>query len=146
MARTTPAAVQALLADNWDGITDLQQFIDTASAVVDDVVVSSATRLPPSMTLTAVKQELIERWLACHYYHVMDQMWQAQTVASASMTAQGQTTMSIEGSKYGQAAINLDFSGTLYAISRRYFARGFWMGNRLGTSCTFVCWPARGCW
>ncbi len=144
MARTTAAAVLALLADNWDGITDVTQFIDIASAVVDDVVVSSASRLPPSRSITNARAELIERWLAAHYYQQMDQAYATKSTAGASATFQGQTTMSIEGTKYGQAAINLDFSGTLSAISRRYFARGAWMGNRFGTGCTWRSWPWRG--
>jgi hypothetical protein len=143
MARTTPVAVLTLLGDNWDGITDVTQFIDTASAIVDDVVVSSASRLPPSMTLTPLKQELIERWLACHYYAQFDQLYAMKTTVGASATFQGQTTMSIESTRYGQSAINLDFSGTLSAISRRQFARGFWMGNRFGTGCSWCAWPSR---
>ncbi len=141
MARTTVAAVQAILGDNYDDFTDLQPFIDTASAVVDDVVVCSRSRLPPTIILTDAKAELIERWLACHYYHIMDQLYQVKSTSEASATFQGQTTMSVEGSKYGQVAINLDFSGCLSAISKRQFARGFWMGTRGSGGCTWCPCP-----
>jgi len=138
VSRTTPLAVQGILGKQYDALTDLQQFIDTASAVVDDTVQCASQR---KWLLSPAKQELIERYLAAHFYAAMDQLMSQKSTGQASATYQGQTAMSLDGTKYGQVAMNLDYSGCLSAISKRAFARGFWMGTPCGSANQWVLWP-----
>lgn len=126
MARTTPAAVEAILGDdyNYDGNTDLTPFIASANIIVNRVNTCALAK-NPAIVLGDDELELIERWLAAHYYCKMDQLYQSKSTSSASASFQGQKTNSIESTDYGQSAINMDYSGCLSAISKRAFAGGF---------------------
>jgi hypothetical protein len=128
MARTSSAAVQAILAGEYDGSTSLDGYIETASAVVDDVVVCAARK---ALTHTAARLELIERWLAAHYYQQADPGYQAKATASASATFVGETGMYLEGTRFGQTAARLDSSGCLAAIGgqTRRTAGAIWLGR-----------------
>lgn len=126
MARTTSAAVQGVLGDDYDGSTSLTPFIDTATAMVDRVATCATSR---DRTLTSAELELIERWLAGHLYAMSDQPYQSKTTGRASATFQGRTGMYLEATKYGQTAVNVDYSGCLASISKRRVARGVWLGK-----------------
>lgn len=119
MARTTAAAVKAVLLPGKDYDTenspDLTPFIDTASAYVDDIVTCAADQ-DPAVTLTDARLELIERWLAAHFYVVSDQTYASKSTEGASASFHGQTGMYIESSRYGQTAMSLDKSGCLASI------------------------------
>lgn len=120
MSRTTAVDVQAILGGNWDGKTDLTPYIDTASAVVDDVVECATAR---SVTVTATRAELIERWLAAHYYTQMDPLYTSKSTQSASG--------SFKDHGYDKTAIGLDPSGCLSGVlNGRKVARTFWLGQR----------------
>lgn len=122
--RTTSDAVVAVLLDDYDkdAQPDLTPYIATASAVVDRVVTVALDR---GVTLSGAEAELIERWLSAHYYVCSDQTLASSNTAGASGSFHGKTEKSIESSRYGQAAINMDYSGVLNAISGRRFASGF---------------------
>lgn len=133
MARTTSTAVIAVLLDDYgprgDGtLPDLTAFVETASAVVDDVEDCAAAR---DRTLGSTRLELIERWLAAHFYAVSDQPYRSKSTADASATFQGDTAMYFEATKYGQTAMRLDPSGCLAAIggAAPARARAFWLGK-----------------
>lgn len=132
MARTTSAAVQALMLPGQDYDTlanpSLTPFIDTASALVDDVVTCAAA---DGVTLTAARLELIERWLAAHCYCMSDQTYASKNTEGAGASFHGQTGMHLEASKYGQMAARLDSSGCLESIAgaERKVASGFWLGK-----------------
>lgn len=132
MSRTIPIAVQAILggtanASNWDGITDLTPYIDSASAVVDRVVATALSN--KSITLSAVEQELIERWLAAHFYTVMDPLYMSKSTRGASGSFQRKTGEGFECTDYGRTACQMDYSGSLRAIGLRQFASGAWAGG-----------------
>lgn len=124
--RTTITAVQNLLDSNYDMVTDLQQFIDSASNVVNQVA-TYATGMNRGLSNTTL--ELVERWLACHLYAQVDMLYQSKSTGGASASFQGQTEMNIGSTRYGQTAMNIDTSGALTAISKRSFAYGFWLGK-----------------
>lgn len=132
MARTTADAVKALMAPggDYDLILepDLTPFIDTASSVVDDVAECAANK---GKTLSATKLELIERWLAAHFYQQSDQGYTQRSTLRASGSFQGKTEMYLESTKYGQTASNLDPSRCLDVIANgtRKVAGGFWLGK-----------------
>lgn len=127
MARTTSAAVQGVLGGNYDGITSLTPFIDTATVIVDRVATCATDR---DRTLTAAELELIERWLAGHFYEHHDQMYTSKSTSSASGSFQGQWGKYLESTKYGMAAVSIDASGCLAALAAgQQRARAIWLGK-----------------
>lgn len=130
MARTTVGAVKAVLAAGHDyderRQPSLLPYVDIASSVVDDVVACAAARGSP---LSAVKQELVERWLAAHYYKSSDQQYASKNTAGAGASFSGQTGKGIEGTKYGLAALDADPSGCLFEQAGHQVALGLWLGK-----------------
>lgn len=126
MPRTTDSSVEGVLGNDYDGTTDLAQFIETATVIVDRV---SACAIKKGKALSSTELELIERWLSAHYYACSDQPFTSKSTGGASASFQGQTAMSLEGTKYGQVSLNLDYSGCLTSIAKRQVASGVWLGK-----------------
>ncbi len=115
MARTTPAAVQGVLGPHYDGQTSLTPFIDTANAIVERIAEQDADSI-----MTSVRLEIVERWLAGHFYAHADQLRQTESAGGkASATYQGQTGMNLSSTQYGQSAMLLDFTGLLAKLSKQ---------------------------
>lgn len=128
MARTTAALVRAILRDDYDGESDVSPFIASATVVVTRVAACAVAKLEP---LTVEELELIERWLAAHYYGCTasnDRPIQEQTTEKAKGVFQGRTGMALESTYYGQVALTLDPSGCLAAVTKRTKARLTWAG------------------
>jgi len=111
--RTTATAVEDTLGPHYDGTTNLQTFIDTASNLVDWLVAQDTTS-----TLSAATLELIERWLGGHFYAHADQMMKSKSTDGASATFQGTTSMVLHSTMYGQNALLLDTTGNLTRRSK----------------------------
>jgi len=136
MARTTSTQVIDLLGDSlthtrgegdYDGETDLTVFIETANLLVTRVI-ACATRKGAS--LDTDEAEMLERWLAAHFYVQRDQALSSKSNGvGSSGSFQGQTGMHLENSKYGQAAMAIDFTGCLRAVATRKTARLIWGGT-----------------
>ena len=128
MARTTPSAVQAILMRDYDTVNSpsLDGFIDSASSIVDRVVLCATDK---DISISTIDRELIERWLAAHFYAMSDQPYKEKETERARGVYQGLTGMYFEGTKYGQMAVTLDSSGCLSAIGKRQVAGGFWSGK-----------------
>jgi hypothetical protein len=133
MARTTSAAVILVLSggDDYgpkeDGtLPDLTPYIETAAVVVDDVI-ECATR--KGKTVSAAKAEIIERWLAAHFYGVSDKPLSSESEGGASGSYHGQTGMYLDATLYGQTAKLLDTTGCLLNQEKRQVAVGFWLGK-----------------
>lgn len=112
MARTTPDAVRGVLSGNYDcnENTNLAPFIDTASNLVDFVSTCATSK---GTSLTSTTLEIIERWLAGHFYAMSDLMYSQKSTGAASATFQGQTGMGLSSTLYGQQAMIVDTSGCL---------------------------------
>lgn len=91
----------------------LEGFIDTASKLVDRVECCANGKLD-DQTL-----ELLERWLACHFYaSINPNILQSKSIGGASKSYQvGQVGTGIEGTPYGQQALALDTTGCLESIT-----------------------------
>lgn len=133
--RTTSALVAGVLVDSsasangqgdYDGTTDLTPYILIASRITDRVATCASNK---GITLDTEELEVIERWLAAHYYQSSDQALASKSTGGASGSFQGQTGKRLEGTKYGQAALDLDYSGCLNAIQMRAFAGAKWLGK-----------------
>lgn len=134
MARTSSAAVILVLgqqtvngkAGNYDGLSDLSPYIDTASSIVDDLVAAANT---DGVTITATKAELIERWLAAHYYTQMDPLYKSRSTDRASGTFVEQN--------FRMVATQLDPSGLLAGILAGQRAEGAWLGTAAPAARTY---------
>jgi hypothetical protein len=123
--RTTERAVKSILGGHYDGTTGLQPFIDTASSLVDDIAVADSS-------ISASRLELIERWLAAHYYEHADPITASRSTGGASGQFQGRTDMGFDSTKYGQEAKRLDSSGLLVKLDQplRPKAGCVWLGKQ----------------
>jgi hypothetical protein len=110
--RTTPAAVKAVLARDYDSVDEpsLTPYLDAASLLVGDLEDAAST------APAAARLELVERWLAAHYYALSDQPYSDEWTEGAKATYQGKTGMYFEATKYGQAALGLDTTGYLAGL------------------------------
>ena len=128
MPRTNSTAVKELLLSDYDTDTNpsLDVFISTANVITTRVNTCATAR---SITLSSDELELIERWLAAHFYVMNDQTFSSKSTQGASASFHGQTGMNLDASKYGQSAKIVDYSGCLTAIAERRTARAFWMGR-----------------
>lgn len=124
--RTTTTAVQTVLGGDWDGSTSVQFAIDTATIIVDRVNTCATNK---DITLTTGELELIERWLAAHFYAQSDKPYTNKSTAGASASFAGRTDMGLDSTLYGQTAQQVDYSGCLANINKRQQAGGFWLGK-----------------
>ena len=121
MARTTSTLVIGILGRDYDSQPEvgappsLTPYIDTASALVDDIVANAVALGLPA--LSAGRLELIERWLSAHYYQQSDQGFTSKSTDGASASFKGQTGKGLNGTQYGQSAITLDTTKYLQKIA-----------------------------
>jgi hypothetical protein len=106
--RTTALAVGKII--EVDDTIDLDSFIEVASALVDEVCEPAG--------YNATRLELIERWLAAHFYAVRDpraEMEQADTIRAQYET---KVDLGLNVTRYGQQAMLLDTAGGLAVLNR----------------------------
>lgn len=132
MSRTSTANVALVLGSHYvsGSSPDLQAFIDTASLIVSRVNTCATTK---GVTLSTEELEMIERYLAAHYFSHADQLYQSKSTNGASGSFQGQTGKGIESSQYGMTALQLDPSGCLNAITKGARASVTWGGKPTST-------------
>lgn len=128
--RTDSDAVIALLAPGKDydlvNLPSLTGFIASASVVVSRVATCAADK---GITLSSEELELIERWLAAHYYKRSDLPYASKSTGGQSASFQTKIDMGIKGTHYGQSAIDMDPSGCLAALSSQARASIGWLGK-----------------
>ena len=123
MPRTNASAVAGII--ELDPTIDLTPFIETAAAFVDQLAENSAA-------LTPERLELIERWLAAHFYATRDPRTASEHAGPVGANYQSAVTIGLQNSHYGQVALRLDTTGTLAALdgmSRDVEAAGYWLGR-----------------
>lgn len=109
MPRTNPTAVQGILAGEYDNVTSLGQYIDAASAVVDQVQANDDMGV-----MTAASLEQVERWLSAHLYQDADPGYKSRTTAGASGNFEnGDGDGPFGGTRFGKTAMVLDSTGWL---------------------------------
>ncbi len=140
MPRTNSVLVEELLStggagSDYDGETDLNQFIDTATVIVTRVATCATAKGKP---LSSTELELIERWLAAHAYAMIDQPYTQKLTEKSMAKFQGQTKMRLEGTKYGQMALDLDYSGCLENLMKRQSIGILWLGRRKSEQTDYV--------
>jgi hypothetical protein len=124
--RTTSDAVIDILGDNYDGSTNLQPFIDTATILTDRVESADA-----NSEMTAKALERVEAYLTAHFYAHHDQLVASKSTGAASGQFQGRTDMGFDATLYGQTAKRLDATGYLVNTDQplRPKAKAYWLGK-----------------
>ena len=135
MPRTSSSSVQGILGDHYDSeaAPSLDPFIATAGSFVNKVATKNTAG---GFGLTDADLELIERWLAAHFYTHSDMIASSKSTGSASGSLQGQTAMHFESSLYGQTAVLLDSTGFLSNLMKeskegKQKVRLGWTGTKL---------------
>ena len=113
MARTTDIAVGGII--EWDSdVTKsthvpLAPFIEIANALV--------TECCSTDDYDAARLELIERWLAAHFYTVRDMRAESEGAKGVTEKKQSKVDLGFDTSHYGQTAMRLDTAGGLAALN-----------------------------
>lgn len=103
MPYTTAEAVQALL--EFDSDINVDQFIETANLLVRKYCSDSGYETD--------QLELIERWLAAHFYCIRSPQFENQSVMSAAKSFNFQPGFGLQLTRYGAQALLLDTAGGL---------------------------------
>jgi hypothetical protein len=119
MPRTSSLAVEAII-DVVSG-DDVMPFIEVANDVVTNVCGTAG--------YTATTLELIERWLAAHFYAIRFPRATSQSMG-ASESYSNVLGKALDQTTYGQQAKAIDYKGTL---ARAGMARAtmFWLGKTI---------------
>jgi hypothetical protein len=115
MARTTAAKVQAIIQTKAS--ISLDPFIETANHLVTKVCTSS--------NYDATDLELIERWLAAHFYAVRDPRRLREKAGPVSAEYKGKWDLKLNLTEYGQQVLLLDYEGHFAALNERKNAAVF---------------------
>lgn len=110
MGRTTFADVK-LIAKVKSTVTEAKfaPFIEAANHLVNQCCLES--------DYSDATLELIERWLAAHFYHVFDPRRVQERADVISATFEGKTGLNLNFTRYGQQAMMLDTAGNLAALN-----------------------------
>lgn len=108
MARTTAELVKGII--EVDELTsDLAPYIETANELVTELCA-------PAGYLDS-RLELIERWLAAHFYAVTDPRLKSESFGKSSGEYQSKIDLHLNLSHYGQQAQLLDTQGKLAQLN-----------------------------
>ena len=110
MARTTADNVEAII--EIDSGISLTPFIEVANALVTEVA-SAATDSDGALVYDATRLELIERWLAAHFYHIRDPKASREEVDDVAATYRSAVEIGFNSTHYGQMAMRIDTNGGL---------------------------------
>lgn len=124
--RTTIPKVREILGTDWDGVRDLQPAINSATALMDDVV-SKASQYK-SISYNSTLAERVEAHLAAWVYAMWDRVLTSKSTGKSSGSFAGQNTMGLEANPYGQAAMMLDTTRVLAAINKGAIVSNAWLG------------------
>ena len=126
MARTSDVKVRAVIETEAEH--DLEQFITHANALVDRVNTCATGK---SITLTSTELEIIETYLAAHFYALRYLQFSEKKTGRASVVIQGKTGMGLEATLWGQQALSLDPSGCLAEITGGNMPTVHWAGTTI---------------
>lgn len=103
--RTTSAAVAAIIETDPE-IENVAPFLETANALINRLLV-------PLGVYSELELELIERWMAAHFYAIRDPRIASEGLRGLTTSFQHQVGLNLQVTTYGQQACILDTTGTL---------------------------------
>lgn len=139
MARTTATLVQKIVdvhgADTAAKDANIQPWIDQASTILDNAIAQCSDL----GNLDTTTLEMIERNMAAHYYANSPQGKTARLIKSDQVgdgvgrswvtpTAKASAGFSWASTTYGQAVLDLDYTGCLARLGKKK-AKLFWIGT-----------------
>lgn len=142
--RTTDALVRGIV--QVQGGVDLTPFIRIANQLTTDQCTYPKTGQDPAVFLPyedgfeESKMELIERWLAAHFYTVFDNQLSSAKAGTINVGFQHKIDMGLKCSMYGQQAMLLDNYGSLAAwdntakTKRQIKVSISWLGEEVETT------------
>jgi hypothetical protein len=110
MARTTETLVKQIIEVDTLNVPSLVPFIDTANMLV--------TKHCAPGGASDEELELIERWLAAHFYAIRDPRIASESVSGISASYQNRLGLFLASTMYGQQAIMVDSSGALAKLNK----------------------------
>lgn len=114
MARTTPEQVALII--EVDASISTTPFIELANELVTEACTGDNG---PSVAYTDARLEVIERWLAAHFYTVRDPRTESEGAGSVRVEVQSVVDIGFDSSHYGQTAMRLDTNGGLARINKQ---------------------------
>jgi hypothetical protein len=130
--RTAASLVKAILGDDYGpdssgNLPDLTPRIVTANIMVNLLVDAAAAKgLSIADSGTDSQAEVIERYLAAHYYTKSDPTYSSRSTGGASGSF---IRDSQEPEPYKNVALDLDHTGCLNALLKRQRASLEWLGK-----------------
>ena len=109
MSRTSASAVEAIILVKSS--ISVVPFIDVANDLVTNVCTDS--------DYSAATLELIERWLAAHFYAIRDPRRESEEADEVSAKFKSKVELGFNVTHYGQMAMRLDTKGNLSALDSR---------------------------
>lgn len=116
MSRTTEELVASIL--EVDETIDLAPFIEIANELVTEVC-ASATNSDGTAYYTNTRLEMIERYLAAHFYAVRDPRATSESAGGISASFEGSAGMGLDFTRYGQQVKLLDTAGGLAMLDKK---------------------------
>lgn len=107
MARVTQDQVKSVIVTSID---DVGMFVETAAMIVDEQLNDKG--------MTDARLTKIELFLAAHFVTLRERQKKSEAMGTSSADYEGVTRMNLQASLYGQTAISLDTSSTLFALGR----------------------------
>lgn len=128
--RTTEQAVRDILQKDYDcgNAAPLTPYIESVIPTIDRLIACATKK---GKAYTPSELELLERWLGAHAYGMSDKSYTQRSNLRASGSFEGQTGMGLEGTRYGQFALDmLDPFGCLEQLNTKARTQVFWGGKR----------------
>lgn len=94
---------------------DLTPHIASASKLVDRCCLTGVTGVV--LDYTTEELELIERYVAAHFYCVFNPRTTQETIGPAQQQFEGKSDLRLQFTRYGQQAMLLDIHGGLAALN-----------------------------
>lgn len=139
MPRTTRTLIGQIIELDVSIVPDdasMAPFIEIASELVTEFCTGANG---PRTPYTEQRLEIIERWLAAHFYTTRDPRASAETAGAVSVTYQSRVDLGFDSSHFGQAAMRLDTNGGLAKLNENSKKGGrpsvgaVWLGTKLPT-------------
>ena len=115
MARTTVDQVEAIV--EIDSGISLTPFIEVANSLVTEVC-AAATDSAGTLVYDATRLELIERWLAAHFYCIRDPRASREEVDDVATTYRSVVEIGLNNTHFGQMAMIIDTNGGLARLNK----------------------------
>lgn len=135
--RTTTEAVVSVLAPGKEYDLrlnpSLAPFMDAAQALTNRVASLALQRLAGGYQSSEL--EVIERYLAAHFYLTSDKAYANKSDGGASASFMQQTGKRLDQTPHGQTALNLDYLGVLNGINSNARARMVGLAGSRGGRC-----------